>query len=727
MRKASALLLSLLLLSPSLNTLAQQQNSPAPGDAPQQGTSNPYDDEVVRITTNLVQLDAVVVDKNGRYVTDLRPEDFEVVEDGKRQEITSFSYVDVEPGAKAQPAQAATIERTEKKKSAMNAVVPPVRLRPEQLRRTVALVVDDLSLSAESMAHVKEALKNYLDKQAQDNDLSAILRTSSGVGVLQQFTSDKRILYAALDRVNWYPLSRGGLNAVEPKDILSEPAAERSGNSVDDSKMGTSAENREENSIADTIDALTFIVRGFQKLPGRKAVVVFTDSLRLFSRIDNALSSNVGRMRKLIDLANRSSVVFYSIDARGLQPLTFTAGEKVRSLTPQNAREMVGIGSPRQNFFEDQDGMSYLARETGGTFMKDNNDFNKGVQRVLEDQKGYYLLGYRPDASTFDPKTGQLRFHNLKVKLNRPGLTVRSRTGFYGIAEPKFTGESRTPRQQLMEALASPFTSSGIDIRMTSLFNNEAASGSFMRSLVYVNAKDLQFTDEANGSRRAVLDIAAVIFDNAGRAVNQVMETREVRVTAEGYRTVLQDGLTYSLNVPVKQAGGYQMRVAVRDATSQKTGSANQFISVPDINKGRLALSGIVIAGNASQSQEGQGAAATSFDPRFGPAVRRLKQGMLLDYGYVIYNAQPDRSGRRPQLTTQLKIYRDGKPIFTSNVAPLDLGIQTDLRRLVAGGSLQTGDGMATGDYALQIIVTDISAQGKQRTATQWADFEIVK
>lgn len=707
MRKASALLLLLLLFSQSLSGQTQQQN--------------PYDDEVVRITTNLVQIDAVVVDKNGRYVTDLRPEDFEVVEDGKRQEITNFSYVDVEAGAKAQPAQ--TPERTDKKKATTNSV-PPVRLRPEQLRRTVALVVDDLSLSAESMAHVKETLKNYLDKQARDNDLSAILRTSSGVGVLQQFTSDKRILYAALDRVRWYPLSRGGLSAVEPKDILRDPTAERTGG-ADDPKLGSASENREENSIADSIDALIFIVRGFQKLPGRKAVVLFSDSLRLFSIIDNTLSSNVERMRRLVDLANRSSVVFYSIDARGLQPLTFSAGEKVVALTAQNAAGMVGRGSQRQNFFEGQDGMSYLARETGGLFMKDNNDFNKGVARVLEDQRGYYLIGYRPDASTFDPKTGQRRFHNLKVKLNRPGLQVRSRTGFYGTAEPKFTEQPRTPRQQLMEALTSPFTQSSVDVRMTSLFNNEAASGSFMRSLIYVNANDLQFTEEAQGTRKAVLDIAAVIFDGEGRAVNQVMETREVRVTGEGYRKVLESGLTYSLNVPVKQAGAYQMRVAVRDAASEKTGSANQFIYAPDINKGRLALSGIVVAGVAGSTSEQQGA-ATEFDPRFGPAVRRLKQGMILDYGYIVYNAQPDRGGR-PQLTVQVKIYRDGKPIFTSNAAPLDVGKQTDLKRLVAGGSLQIGAEMAPGDYVLQIIVTDLLAKEKQRVATQWSDFEIVK
>lgn len=733
MRKYFALLLSLILsVSQSLTAYAQGQQQPPPNPPPppqQQQENNPYDDEVVRITTNLVQVDAVVTDKDGRYVTDLRPEDFEVIEEGRKQEITNFSFINVVSDAPVQPASV-TNARAEKKRSAIE--IPPVRLKPEQLRRTIALVVDDLSLSAESIVHVKEALKNYLDEQVQENDLSAILRTGSGIGVLQQFTSDKRILYAALERVRWYPLGRGGQLAVAPKDSLSESAGARSQSDPDASKMGTSAENREENSISDSINALTYVVRGFQKLPGRKAVVVFTDSLRLFNRIDNALSSNVERLRRLVDLANRSSVVIYTIDTRGLQPLNFTAGEQTTGLTPQNAGAMVGVGSPRQNFFEEQDGMNFISRQTGGIFIKDNNDFNKAVRRVLEDQKGYYLIGYRPDASTFDPRTGQVRFHNLKVKLNRPGLTVRSRTGFYGYAEPKYAEQARTPRQQLMAALASPFGASGVDVRLTSLFNNDAAQGSFMRSLIYVNAKDLQFTEEANGARKAVIDIAAVVFNGEGRAIEQILDAREVRVTADGYRNVLLNGLTYSLNVPVRQPGGYQLRVGVRDATSQKIGSANQFISVPDISKGRLGLSGISIAaaesnGNAAAGVNTNAAQQAELETQFGPAARRLRQEMFLDYGYIIYNAQLDKTTGKPQVTTQIRLLRDGKVIFTGKVTPIDMSPQKDLRRLLTGGRIQTGAEMPPGDYVLHITVTDPLGKDKQRAVTQWTDFQIVK
>lgn len=732
MRKSSSLFLSLILLtSQSLTVLSQVQKQPPANPAqPQQGeASSPYDDEVVRITTNLVQVDAVVMDKDGRYVTDLRPEDFEISEDGKKQEITNFSYIKVDPASSRTPDSNRTA-RAEKSAS----IIPPVRLKPEQLRRTIALVVDDLSLSVESIVHVKKSLKNYLDAQIQDNDLSAILRTSSGVGVLQQFTTDKRILNAAVDRIRWYPLSRGGLNALEPKSALGEQPAARG--DVDASKMGTSEENREANSIGDSIDALMYIVRGLQRLPGRKAIVLFTDGLRLFDRVDNALNSNVQRLRRLVDLANRSSVVFYSIDARGLQPLSFTAGDKATTaLSSQNAAAMVGVGSPRQNFFEDQDGMNYLAKETGGIFMQNNNDFNKAVGRVLEDQKGYYLLGYRPDVSTFDPLTGRRTFHNLKVKIKPSGLTVRSRTGFYGVAEPKATEQPRTREQQLMAALTSPFSASGVDMRMTSLFSNDARRGSFMRSLIYINGNDLQFSEEADGSRKARVDIAAVTFNGEGRVVDQIIETREVRVTASGYRSILRNGLTYTLDVPVnKQSGGYQLRAAVRDAATEKLGSANQFISVPDLSTGHLAVSGISIAGvtpgrNSSEVSAGQGnqSATAEYDSLFGPAVRRLKQGMILDYGYVIYNALLDKSTGKPQVTTQVRFFRDGKLIFTGKVAPLDTSNQKDLRRLIAGGSIQTGADMLPGDYVLQIIVTDPLAKEKYRVTTQWIDFEIIK
>ena len=163
---------------------------------------------VLRVTVNLVQVDAVVTDSKGKQVTNLTAGDFQIFQDGKSQKITHFSYIST---AAPTPPPIAP-------KPAVPAVrgtpaPPAMRLRPDQVRRTIALVVDDLGLSFESMAQVRGALKKFVDQQMQPGDLVAIIRTGAGMGALQEFTSDKRMLYAAIDRVKFNMLGRGGVGA----------------------------------------------------------------------------------------------------------------------------------------------------------------------------------------------------------------------------------------------------------------------------------------------------------------------------------------------------------------------------------------------------------------------------------------------------------------------------------------------------------------------------------
>lgn len=162
-------------------------------------------DETVRVATNLVQVDVVVTDKDGRHVTDLRPEDFEILEDNRKQQITNFSYLTT--------GSATTISHPQTPIYRSGETVAPASaasLRPELLRRTMAIVVDDLRLSFESTISVRDALKKFINEQMQPNDRIAIILTSKGVGALQQFTSDKGQLLAAIERVRWYPAGRGG-------------------------------------------------------------------------------------------------------------------------------------------------------------------------------------------------------------------------------------------------------------------------------------------------------------------------------------------------------------------------------------------------------------------------------------------------------------------------------------------------------------------------------------
>ncbi len=100
---------------------------------------------------------------------------------------------------------------------------------------------------------------------------------------------------------------------------------------------------------------------------------------------------------------------------------------------------------------------------------------------------------------------------------------------------------------------------------------------------------------------------------------------------------------------------------------------------------------------------------------------------MLFDYGYAIYNAQLDCTTHLPQLQRQVRLFRDGQPVFVSDALPVDITGQTDMKRLNVAGRLQLGSALMPGEYILQVVVTDLLAKDKYRIATQYIDFEIVK
>ncbi|HST23780.1 MAG TPA: VWA domain-containing protein [Blastocatellia bacterium] len=734
--------LSLMLffsLSLIVSVFAGQQTQPAQdkntASTDKQSTPQKDKDEVVRISVTLVQIDAVVTDGKGRQVTDLKAEDFEVYEDGRRQHITNFNYIAVPSASAPQPAPADIANK--------NAPPgPPVNLRPEQVRRTIALVVDDLGLSFESTAHLRDSLKKFVNEQMQPGDLVAIIRTGAGMGALQQFTADKRQLYAAIERVKWNPMGRGGVSALAPiePDPQRRAREERMGRGGreqerdEQRQRDTINQLREDIFAVGTLGALNFVVRGLRDLPGRKSVILFSDGFRLFNR-DNFGESNqriLESLRRLTDLANRASVVVYTIDTRGLQTLVATAAD-----ASTNPEEMTRkLNERRDEFYDTQEGLNYLANETGGLFFRNTNDLNRGISRVLEDQKGYYLLGYMPESSTFKSEKGLRKFHKLSVKVKRAGLKVRTRTGFFGIANEEERPAPRTPAQQLLSALISPFASGDIHLKLTSVFGHDAKAGSYVSSMLHIEGKDLTLAEEEGGFHKGIVNIAAFTFSDNGRIVDQNSRTYTLRMNDEQYHKVLKQGFLYTIVVPVKKPGAYQLRVAVRDDASERVGSANQFIEVPDINKNRLALSGIVASASdpselnkprtdqASASAEG---AVDAVDPQASPSVRKFRGGMLLDYIFVIYNAQLDRATTRPQLESQMIMLRDGKPVFTGKLSPIDSNQLANMKQVVAGGRIQLGINMEPGEYVLQIMVIDKLAKEKYNTTTQWIDFEIVK
>src|SRR5256886_7427247 len=500
----------------------------------------PEEVDVVRITTNLVQVDAVVTDKNGKVVTDLKPEEVQIFEDGRQQEITHFSYYVAESRSAEKPTKPITTDKNAPP-------VPPNRLRPEDIRRTIALVVDDLGLSFESTYYVRRALKKFVDEQMQPGDLVTIIRTSGGMGALQQFTSDKRQLYAAIERVKWNAIGRSGVGAF----AAIEPPTSGPGGADIDAFNEEANRTRQDMFAVGTLGAISYVVKGLKTLPGRKSILLISDGFRIYNLDDPTRNFQArDRLRRLIDEAGRASVVIYTMNATGLQTLGCTAADDLSGRDTQQLQD--AMSSRRNAAFETQAGLDFLARETGGIPIRNTNDLSGGIKRVLEDQKAYYLIGYRPDNMTFDPRTGRRTFHRLTLKVTRPGrFNVRMRNGFFGVSDED-KPVPRTLAQQMFDALAAPFAANGVGLQLTSLFGNDAKAGSFMRSVLHIDGHDLTFTDEPDHLHKCVFDVLAMTFGDNGVPVDQNGKTYTLKLPDEWYKRTLRDGLVYYVTVPVK-------------------------------------------------------------------------------------------------------------------------------------------------------------------------------
>ena len=707
-----------------LFSLINFTQTPTPTATPPTVQNN---DDVVKISTNLIQIDVTVKDLKGNIVRDLKPQEIEIYENGKKQNITNLSYVS-NVGEKT--------EVVKKEKQAISVPIPPKILKSEQVRRTIALVVDDLTLSFESTYYVRRALKKFVDEQMRDGDLVAIIRTGAGIGALQGFTSDKRMLYAAIEKVRWNPIGSGGIGAFPPLEAL--PPAETD-EQKEQIKQQQESNKQFNNFRADvfatgTLGAINYIVQGMQELPGRKSIMLLSDGFALFTKDSNGfVESNrvMDSIRRLVDTANRAAVVINTMDARGLQYTGITAADDTGG---RSSDEIQQEASNRNEKLQDtQDGLTYLARQTGGNSIINNNDLSGEIRKMLDDQS-YYLVGYQPDDEIFDPKTR--RFNKLVVKVTRKDVKVRYRSGFFGITDEKLAPATTqlTPAQQIRTALTSPFAVNGINLKLNTLFGNDAKLGTFVRSFLHINAKDLKFSEEADGSHVATFELLGVSFGENGVPVDQISKSYTLTLRGATYQRIMENGFVYNFLFPVKKPGAYQMRVAIRDTTTSKVGSANQFIEVPAIKKEKIALSGIILE-NLTEKQWKAFSANTPVsadsdelrtDPMTDTSLRTFKRGTILRYFVEIYNPKLNQA-QKPELQTQVRVFRDGKLVMDNPPKAFSIEGQNAIQKITFQGALSLGAEMPPGDYVLQTVVIDTLAKQKNQLATQWIQFEIVE
>lgn len=695
-------------------------------------TTPTKDDDVVKISTNLIRLDVTISDKSGKVIRDIRPEEIEIYENGEKQRLSGLSFV---AGSKVETVPGKTGSGLQ---VGVDVPKPAPVLRAGQVRRTIALVVDDLSLSYESSALVKKSLRKFIDEQMQEGDMASLVLTGATSGLLQQFTADKRILIAAIENIK--PRGRSRIGAFDQKTDVPQSLGDPkySGEFSPEEKQFKASFNDFQESIfgAGTLGTLKFMVNAMKDLPGRKSVVLFSDGFHVFQRDEHGYTEGgrvVEKLRVLVELANRASVVFYTVDARQIQNPTVQANDSIS--LPMNItrsqRRISEIDTERtKELFDTQGGLDFLSKETGGFPIKNQNNLNMGLERVLLDQS-YYLVSYEPDTDTFDAKTK--RFNKIEIKVKRDGAQVRYRSSFFAATEEDLLQNRAKAPAQLDNAITSPFAANEIGLRLSAVFGNNP-SGSYVTPLLNIDARDLKFTDNMDGTKRVVMDVMAMSFNSMGEPIDKESKTLTVDVKPDAVENILKTGFYCHFNFPVKDPGAYQFRVAVKDKQADKVGTAGQYVEVPDLKKNKLILSGILLenftpdqwsrfSGEIRKTAGTKKGESDETNPMNDTSHRRFAKDSVLRYGFEIYNGA---AGLNAPLFTKLRVFRDGQPVLDGPEVPVDLNNQVDMKRIKAGGAMNLPKDMPPGDYILQVIVTDGTGRSARQTVSSHVEFQVV-
>jgi len=698
----------------------------------QSASPTPDVDDVVKITTKLVQVDVVVTDKKGSQVRELRAEDFELLQDGKVQKITGFRYVPVDSRAVT-----ATVVRPAAGQKGV--APPPARLAPGDAGRIIAILVDDGACGASiwGINSTRDGIKRFINEQMLPTDMVAIYRTRAGSSTFQQYTSDKTTLLRAAEKVRWYPAQGVCGNAdgsfaeaAKPNtyDVTSSQGTRTI--AIESEAEKQSREYREDsirnNQIVGSLGVIRYALRGLESAPGRKLMFMFSDGLAFRSRRNETLSSR-DAMRDVTDAANRAGVVVNTFDIRGAQVAgMIEARDEVLVRDNFNATQAISNDRIRDSRLA-QEGLAVLAYDTGGDFYQGQDRLNVPMGRILERETGYYLLAYEPADDTFKDKG----FNKIEVKLKVPDLNVSYRAGFTGVVDVAAKPSRRTGDSELYEAIAAPLARPGLGLRMSAWFANTPAAGSFVRSQTHIDGAEIAFTDEANGQKKAVFDVVAVAMNEKNEVVDEFTRAHTLKFDAETAKLINRHGLVYSADVPVKKPGAYNFRVAIRDGSSKLIGSAAQVVEIPDLKKSDLFISAVNIAGVDPTGKfitPGPVTAANAISLPTAPdvpAIRRFRRGSIVAYTFSAYNAKLDRASGQPRLTVQTNLYKDGQLVVEGQPQPVDLKGQTDLTRISDFAYMRLNQSTEPGDYALQITVRDL-AGGKNAVSSQWVDFEVI-
>jgi hypothetical protein len=291
----------------------------------------------------------------------------------------------------------------------------------------------------------------------------------------------------------------------------------------------------------------------------------------------------VDALRETITETARANVSIYSIDPRGLTDGgddAIAIGDFANNTDPTAG---IGMSSLRNEIFMQQNTLRSLSEETGGFALVNRNNIADSFDRIVQDNSSYYLLAYYPSG---DKRPG--RFHRIEVKVNRPGVTVRSRRGYMTARPRQETRRAGSMPQPLFDALNSPMQVSGVTLRtFAAPFKGTEPNASVLVGLEMAG-RDLTLDNNSK------VEITVMAIDMNGKTFGGATDTLTLNFRPDTKARVEQTGIRalHRLELP---PGRYQVRAAVRDASKNVAGSVIQDLEVPAFYKETLSMSGLTL------------------------------------------------------------------------------------------------------------------------------------
>jgi VWFA-related protein len=659
---------------------------------------------VFRANTQLVSVDVIVRDGSGAIVRGLTAADFEVLEDGKPQEIRSFSFEEISDhpkgvesaellaGAQAQMTLDSKAKTTAPAASAAPAPAPddaPARpMTSQELagRRLIVLLFDIASMQPEDVQRAVDSATKYVDTAMTPADMVAVATISTRLDVLSDFSADRTKVAAALGKLGYTE------GTATPPPTASTAATDEQAAADDTSSQDTADMDVFNNDVR--LRALKALAETLSGIEQKKAILYFSAGMQR-SGEDNQVE-----LRSAINAAVRAHVSIYSVDTRGLQAVV-PGGDATRA-SGRGTALFSGRGVSQQfsQLSASQDTLGALSADTGGRAFMDSNDFAPAFERVQRDMSAYYLLGYSTANANKDG-----RFRTIRVRVKKPNTKVEARGGYF--ADRDFQHTARTDREtQLQEQMFSAVSATDLPLLVNAGYYRMSADRYYVPLALAVPGSAIPVPAEKDKDK-LVLDVLGVVSDEQGRPVGRIRQTLNLPAGSTGTLTSRQVLYQSAVTLP---PGRFSVKVVVRENTSGLMGSFEAPVIVPELKQAPLKVSSVLLS---SQLQ-------TAKDTKDNPLIRNGEQlvpnlthiigkDQKMFFYYEVYD--PVSAENLPAVRTSLAFYRGKVKVFETPVverAQID-----DPSRKAAVFQLEVPAGsLPPGFYTCQINIID-SIAGK--------------